>query len=423
MDSVRFVNQPFSEYLGNILIQKLYETGQYNCKFTIVSAFAKDSGVLRLKPALCEFKKNGGSVDAFIGVDAHGTSYEALVNLLAIVDNLYIIHDNNISRTFHSKVYCFSMINGNNIDIPFWMAIGSNNLTCGGLWTNIETASIIEGTSPYPSCTMISFTQMISNYANPQNGICRKINCVEQIDEFLYCGLVKKEVQICVEKKRNLSANINTYNNRNSIFGTLGRGFAPPIKREPCGKTINTPNISITAIEPIISNNRKEIMWFETREMTGGSRNILDLSMLGTVITGNGNDTRYETNIDSIVLGSVAFFDVDPSNTTIQKDITINYKSIDYIGCTIKMHLTGENPNGSWRIQLKGESVSGDKLTTAEGERWFVHKIIVLEKIRSDYYALSILPEEELNNLKSESIFVARNGRNPASKQYGLLDI
>ena len=101
MDSVRFVNQPFSEYLGNILIQKLYETGQYNCKFTIVSAFSKDSGVLSLKPALCEFKKNGGSVDAFIGVDAHGTSYEALVNLLAIVDNLYIIHDEDLLRVLN----------------------------------------------------------------------------------------------------------------------------------------------------------------------------------------------------------------------------------------------------------------------------------------------------------------------------------
>ena len=87
------------------------------------------------------------------------------------------------------------------------------------------------------------------------------------------------------------------------------------------------------------------------------------------------------------------------------------------------MHQTGENPNGSWRIQLKGESALGDKLTTAEDGHWFVHKIIVLEKIRSDYYVMSVLPEKEIDNLKSESIFVARNGRNPASKQYGLLDI
>ena len=164
-------------------------------------------------------------------------------------------------------------------------------------------------------------------------------------------------------------------------------------------------------------------MWFETREMTGGSRNILDLSMLGTIVNGEGNGTRYETDSSSSVLGSVVFFDVDPTNTTFEKDITINYKATDYFGCTIKMHQTGENPYGSWRIQLKGESALGDKLTTAEDGHWFVHKIIVLEKIRSDYYVMSVLPEKEIDNLKSESIFVARNGRNPASKQYGLLDI
>ena len=52
-----------------------------------------------------------------------------------------------------------------------------------------------------------------------------------------------------------------------------------------------------------------------------------------------------------------------------------------------------------------------------------MHKIIVLEKIRSDYYVMSVLPESELPDLISESIFVARNGSAPSSKRYGLLDI
>ena len=87
------------------------------------------------------------------------------------------------------------------------------------------------------------------------------------------------------------------------------------------------------------------------------------------------------------------------------------------------MHNTGANPNGSWRIQLKGETASGEKLTNAEDGEWFVHKVIVLEKIRTDYYVMSVLPESELDNLKVESIFIAKNGRSPISKQYGLLDI
>ena len=70
------INQPFNGQLGDILIEKLND--EYN-KCVIVSAFAKNSGVLRMKPALEQFKQRGGVIEAYIGVDAHGTSYESLL--------------------------------------------------------------------------------------------------------------------------------------------------------------------------------------------------------------------------------------------------------------------------------------------------------------------------------------------------------
>ena len=205
----------------------------------------------------------------------------------------------------------------------------------------------------------------------------------------------------------------------------MGRVHIPRVTGESKGKRIKVTNhdIEVTSVQGIAPSDNSEKMWFETREMTGGSRNILDLSMLGNIMRGTGDGTKYQTDKDSTVLGSVVFFDVDPNNTAVEKDVTINYNARDYSGCTIKMHQSGANPNGSWRIQLKGETAFGDKLTTAEDGKWFVHKIIVLEKIRTDYYVMSVLPESELDILKSESIFVARNGRTPTSKQYGLLDI
>ena len=87
------------------------------------------------------------------------------------------------------------------------------------------------------------------------------------------------------------------------------------------------------------------------------------------------------------------------------------------------MHQTGANPNGSWRIQLKGETTSGEKLTTAEDGKWLVQKIIVLEKIQTDYYVMSVLSESEAQNIIFDSIFVATNGIAANSKRYGLLDI
>lgn len=129
---MEILNQPFDGQLGNILIEKMSEN--YS-KLIIFSAFAKNSGVLRLKPTIEQFKQNGGHVEAFIGVDAHGTSYEALLNLFELCDELYIIHSESSTTTFHSKVYM--LINNENC---VWMSVGSNNLTGGGLWSNFESA-------------------------------------------------------------------------------------------------------------------------------------------------------------------------------------------------------------------------------------------------------------------------------------------
>lgn len=62
--------------------------GPYN-KLTILSAFVKSSGVLRLKPTLEQFKSAGGYIEAFMGVDVHGTSYEVVLNLFELCNELY----------------------------------------------------------------------------------------------------------------------------------------------------------------------------------------------------------------------------------------------------------------------------------------------------------------------------------------------
>lgn len=67
------INQPFHGQLGELLCEKLTQPLGHVACFTIFSAFAKNSGVLRLKPALEQFKNAGGYITAFIGVDAHGT--------------------------------------------------------------------------------------------------------------------------------------------------------------------------------------------------------------------------------------------------------------------------------------------------------------------------------------------------------------
>jgi len=48
-------------------------------------------------------------------------------------------------------------------------------------------------------------------------------------------------------------------------------------------------------------------------------------------------------------------------------------------------------------------------------------KIMIFEKIRTDYYSLSVLEEDQIENLKSQSYVVARNGSGRNSKLFGLL--
>ena len=419
---LEMIVQPFEGQLGTILKAKLAEEKYKH--FIIVSAFAKNSGVLRMKESLQDFKNRGGKIDAFIGLDAHGTSYEAVVNLFSLVDSLYIVHDSNPGITFHSKIYYLTDLRDSG-----WMVIGSNNLTGGGLWTNHETASIVSMDSSADASTVEYFSKYIKLIGRYKDETCvfsKKIKDIGDLDKLLEADLLRHEIQLQLSAAKSRCHSTNaTSKNSSNLFGSMGKIHIPTLKSENKGKKIRVSehNVEITSVHHIAPSDNSEKMWFETRKMTGGSRNILDLSMLGNLTQGKSEGTRYQTNKENTVLGSVVFFDVDPSNTALEKDVTINYNAKDYVGCTIKMHQSGTNPNGSWRIQLKGETASGDKLTTAEGGEWLVHKIIVLEKIRTDYYTMSVLPESEIDNLKSESIFIARNGSTPTSKQYGLLDI
>lgn len=419
----QLINQPFNGQLGNILKENLSkEKYKY---FAIVSAFAKNSGVLRMKESIQAFRRCGGKVEAFIGLDAHGTSYEAACNLFSLVDRLYLVHDRNPSVTFHSKMYYFSDLIQSD-----WLAVGSNNFTGGGLWTNFESASIVETEVPeIPAIAdeVCKLKELLELYKSPDCGYSIYVKDLSELTALLRADILRPEIQLQFDATRpRRNQNGNSDEDNYNPFGTRGKVHIPSVQGSNSnGKRIQIPSLngSVTSTEPIIPSDNSEKMWFETRAMTGGSRNILDLSMLGKIIQGAGNGTRYETDDNNIVLGSVVFFDVDPSNVTAEKEVTINYNAVDYVGCTIKMHQAGVRPNGSWRIQFKGENTAGVKLTNANRGEWLVHKIIVLEKIQTDYYVMSVLPESDIDKMESKSIFTARNGNGPSAKKYGLLEI
>lgn len=133
MPNTTVINQPLNGNLGDYLISCLGDA-DFDIA-NIIVAFAKNSGVLRLKPALEQFKARGAEINIFVGIDLDGTSYEALISLSKLADKLYVVHTES-DQTFHSKVYNFKKKDRSIV------VVGSNNLTAGGLWTNLESCSI-----------------------------------------------------------------------------------------------------------------------------------------------------------------------------------------------------------------------------------------------------------------------------------------
>lgn len=407
------INQPFQGQLGKILKTEL--KSNYS-SFTIFSAFAKNSGVLRLKDSLETFRSNGGTVKAFIGIDLDGTSYEALLNLYNLCDELYVIHSENFSTTYHSKMYLLESTS------VAWCAIGSNNLTGGGLWTNFESCSIQTYNLPNEKTELDSIYSVIEKYKDPEYECSTKITSINDIDVLLETNYISKEV---TQKIDNITKRVSQKKRqkKTQLFGSEKISIPTILsvnkpRKEPFSKS-KAPDvdyvINTTPSEPAFTN---EQFWFEMRKSTGGSRNILDLSKLGQIEEGSVVGTPYEYTDPGKMYGGIKFFDIDPEDTTREKNIIINYLGKDYYPSTIKF----APDNGSWRIQLKGAPNDDTEELSKFGNRGdFVHKILVFEKISTEYYVLSLLDESELDRIKSLSRVWARNGSSTASKAYGML--
>lgn len=408
---MELMNQPFTGQLGNRLIE-LLDVPDYHT-LNIAVAFAKNSGVLRIKDALERFRKRGGKVNAYVGVDLGGTSYEALTALLLHTDSLNVVHSEK-GQTFHAKIYQFV---GKDKGL---VVVGSHNLTGGGLWTNFESSVLIPVGGP--SANEEELLSGLKDYLGELTSLkdsFMSIGGQEDIDKLLQNGYVFKEV---VEQVRRANA-AKQNGNRERLFGNGAPANLPSIA---IPKKEKTTSVSVAPAKPISVplSDEGETIWFETKSMTGGSRNILDLSKRSLVERGYPKGTRFDLGDPRFMRGGVEFFGLDPSSTDQTKNITLNFEGVDYTDNTI-LFPPGEHANGTWRLQIKGTGSSGERITDAfraKGEEYYlVEKIITFTKIQDDYYFMSVFPESDLESFKAASRILARNGATRKAKQLGLL--
>lgn len=420
MPNTTVINQPLNGNLGDYLISCLGDA-DFDIA-NIVVAFAKNSGVLRLKPALEQFKARGAEINFFVGIDLDGTSYEALISLSKLADKLYVVHTES-DQTFHSKVYNFKK-KGRSI-----VVVGSNNLTAGGLWTNLESCSIeqLDLSEQSDRSVQRQIDSYISDITEMQ-GLSMEIKCQEDVEALLKAGYVSKEAKTRIRResaRRQISKE-----SLDSIKPFISRIKAslPPIMPDGQHKSA-LPDATkakikarLSASEPTLDklNGDGNSIWFETRKMTGGSRNILDLSKKSLVKQGNPQYTAFSIDGSSTEMkGGVQFFGIDPANTSSSIDITINYDGVDYKGNTIK-YPTGDKANGTWRLQIKGESSDGENILDSFERDYLVNKILVFTKIDERYFFMSIFDASDLNDFTDVSKVVAYNGSNRGSRLLGL---
>lgn len=423
---MELMNQPFTGQLGNRLIE-LLDSQDYHT-LNIVVAFAKNSGVLRIKNSLERFRARGGVVNAYVGIDLGGTSYEALTALLLHTNSLNVVHSER-GQTFHTKIYQFL---GEDKGL---MIVGSHNLTGGGLWTNFESSVLIPIDRPSAHETRI--IRELDDYIQKLislNDSFMPIGTQDDIDRLLRNGYLLKEVAERVRLAKAAPQDGRRDGTQERLFGNGAPVSLPRIaphrvdqETRPAPMPVAETPAAPPAPEKTVTfppREENQTIWFETRSMTGGSRNILDLSMRSLVEHGDPTGSPFDLGDPEFMRGGVEFFGLNPTSTDQVKDITLNFEGVDYTGNRI-LFPEGDNANGTWRLQIKGVSLAGIKITEAfraKGEGYYlVKKVVTFTKVHGDYYFMSVFPESDLEDFKAASQILARNGATRNAKHLGLL--
>lgn len=414
-------NQPFDGQLATQLIQ-LLDSGKYKM-LNIAVAFAKKGGVQLVEESIQRFREHGGTVNAYIGIDLWGTSSDALVELLPLVDALYVVHVRG-NQTFHPKIYQFDN------DCEITVVVGSNNLTVGGLWRNFESSAIITEQS---ADTGDGLREDCSRYFEQLTNLpesCRHITSMEDIDKLIQDGLITKE------SDRSKFVRNNTGNAFPRDVRDHGFGKSIPVPAPKRSKSENTDSSKIATATPLQPTEKAHMsefapdssdrsFWFETRRLTGGSRNQIDLSMKSLVEKGDPSGTEFDCHDTGFMRGFVELFGINPRDISATMDITIFFQGIDYFGNIIQFP-NGEKANGTWRLLFKGASAQGAKLTDAfkqnsGDENFLVGKILQFSRIGDNHYLLDVFPGRMLEAFKKDSIIVAHNGSIATARLFGIL--
>lgn len=366
--------------------------GKYQ-KFTVYVAFATKSAV---DPLLFELGQEPHLNICFnVGVDNNVTSKEAAESLLSSPFDVNIIHTRS-SLIFHPKIYVFEG------EESAMVLMGSSNLTSSALSKNIEANVAIE-----LSLNAQEDRDFLENLKEQLGTLAPNTKPLDQalFEHLIDRGLLPSEESVQRElRKRAVAQSVE------HLFPTINRGrtnlSGSPLNDDLTKNAFNEENIEI--ISP-------KKFWYESGSMTGGSRNILDLSLKGT----NG------------INGGVSLFGINPDDIDIHTRTKLILKRFDIHSegrvfednlIVFPMASINKKSNGTPRLQIKGITAEGEKITKTVGSGGLRFKVILFSKLSENAYQMELLDfDENKDSIINDSIVVGRPRKN-TGKLFGILE-
>ena len=188
---MKLLEQPGGYRLGDWLNANLDADW---AEFRAAVAFVKRSGVKHIAARLAAFAQSR-PVEVIAGVDHQGTSYEGLRSLYEAVTptGRVLVFHNALPHTFHPKAYLFKSTDRAAV------ALGSGNLTEGGLYTNYEAGVqvALDLTNKADRDMLKSVEEMLDGWAATQAGTTARLDDAN-LESMLLLGLVVKEADMAV---------------------------------------------------------------------------------------------------------------------------------------------------------------------------------------------------------------------------------
>lgn len=211
---MRLIDQPSQARFVDVFLQHI-EHGGWN-RLDISVAWAREVAVAAIRPALELFLQAGGGVRVTVGVDLRGTTEEALRMLLSLPGDtkVFVYHNESGAETFHPKVYRFSS------ETRARLAVGSNNLTEGGLTSNCE--AILEVEEPRTAAVLRESDELFSRLQTPSDFVKRLDDPF--LSKLVQAGYVLTEFEVRMRRATEHQAGARTRVPGNKpLFGRTSR--------------------------------------------------------------------------------------------------------------------------------------------------------------------------------------------------------